>query len=105
MIFFLIINILFLNITNNSYRGDSWRLRIFFQIIPSGLHREEKLIDLGSRNFFLCPKKTVIDRENESGSSSRGGDVTKTASSSSCSKEVGVAKTGYPWLKFMDFLL
>lgn len=77
----------------------------YSQFSLESLHREEKLIDLGSRNFFLCPKKTVIDGENESGSSSRGGDVTKTASSSSCSKEVGVAKTGYPWLKFMDFLL
>lgn len=64
-----------------------------------GLGREEKLMELGSRNFFLCPKKPVKD------GCSNSSDGT-TSSSSTCSKEAGKAsKTVIPWLKFMDFLL
>lgn len=63
-----------------------------------GLDREEKLMELGSRNFFLCPKKSAAD-----GGSSGGG---ITTSSGSCSKQVEKAsKTGFSWLKFMDSLL
>lgn len=70
----------------------------YSQFCLESLGREEKLMELGSRNFFLCPKKPVKD----GGSSS---DVT-TSSSSTCSKEAEKAsKTGIPWLKFMDFLL
>ncbi|KAK9029268.1 hypothetical protein V6N11_026388 [Hibiscus sabdariffa] len=55
------------------------------------LEREEKLMALGSRNFFLCTK-TVALQEGEN----------KTTS---CSKEAEiVAKSSKPWLKFMDFL-
>ncbi|KAM5584396.1 hypothetical protein ABKV19_003989 [Rosa sericea] len=63
-----------------------------------GLDREEKLMALGSRNFFLCPKKSAAD-----GGSSGGG---ITTSSGSCSKQADKAsKTGFSWLKFMDSLL
>ncbi|KAH7510808.1 hypothetical protein JRO89_XSUnG0248100 [Xanthoceras sorbifolium] len=62
------------------------------------LEKEEKLMELGSRNFFLCTKKV----ESDGGS----GTERTTSSSSSCSKEAEKAsKTGIPWLKFMDFLL
>ncbi|MBA0712978.1 hypothetical protein Golax_012043 [Gossypium laxum] len=49
--------------------------------------REEKLIALGSRNFFLCTK-TAASKDGQN----------KTAS---CSNE---AESSKPWFKFMDFL-
>ena len=55
-----------------------------------GLDREEKLMALGSRNFFLCNKRTALD-----------GGVT-TSCSTQAEKD---SKTGFAWLKFMDFLL
>ncbi|GLT61244.1 hypothetical protein SLA2020_339660 [Shorea laevis] len=65
----------------------------YSQFSLESLDREEKLMALGSRNFFLCPRKSVVD----------GG---ATTPSSSCSKQAEKAsKTGFPWLKFMDFLL
>ncbi|KAJ8767849.1 hypothetical protein K2173_020789 [Erythroxylum novogranatense] len=64
------------------------------------LAREEKLAALGSRNFFLCPKRTVTD-DTLGGS----GGLATTSSPSSCSKEAETAsKGGFTWLKFMDFL-
>ncbi|PON75272.1 hypothetical protein TorRG33x02_245620 [Trema orientale] len=57
------------------------------------LDREEQVKELGSRNFFLCPGKTTMD-----------GAETMSSSSSSCAKEADeVTKTGFSWLKFMDF--
>lgn len=71
----------------------------YSQFCLESLGREEKLMELGSRNFFLCPKKPVKD------GCSNSSDGT-TSSSSTCSKEAGNAsKTVIPWLKFMDFLL
>ena len=59
-------------------------------MVGPGLDREEKLMVLGSRNFFLCNKRTALD-----------GGVT-----TSCSKQAEKdSKTGFAWLKFMDFLL
>ncbi|EOY33570.1 hypothetical protein QUC31_018876 [Theobroma cacao] len=56
------------------------------------LEREEKLMALGSRNFFLCTKKAA----------SKDGENSETTS---CSKEAEkVTKSVIPWLKFMDFL-
>lgn len=70
----------------------------YSQFSLESLDREEKLMELGSRNFFLCPKKSAAD-----GGSSGGG---ITTSSGSCSKQVEKAsKTGFSWLKFMDSLL
>ncbi|XP_057781916.1 uncharacterized protein LOC131000153 [Salvia miltiorrhiza] len=66
----------------------------YSQFSLESLDREVKIVELGSRNFFLCPRKTAA----ESGGA---------AVSSSCSKEAeeGTNKKGLPWLKFMDFLL
>lgn len=70
----------------------------YSQFCLESLGREEKLIELGSRNFFLCPTRAVEDDSSNSN--------VRTSSSSTCSKEAGKAsKTGIPWLKFMDFLL
>ena len=67
-----------------------------FVDVDSGLEREEKLISLGSRNFFLCQKKTEKD----------GGSVTTSSDSKRCSKQAETAaRNGLGWLKFMDFLL
>ncbi|CAK7329287.1 unnamed protein product [Dovyalis caffra] len=85
--------------TNDSSRFDLH----YSQFSLESLDREEELMALGSRNFFLCPKKSGMDGASCSGS----GGLT-TTSSPSCSKEVEkeVAKSGFlPWLKFMDFLL
>lgn len=70
----------------------------YSQFSLESLDREEKLMTLGSRNFFLCPKKSAVDGE------SCGGGITTTAGS--CSKQAEKAsKTGFSWLKFMDSLL
>lgn len=71
----------------------------YSQFSLESLNKEEKLMALGSRNFFLCPKKAVE-------ASSDGGHVT-TAPTSSCSKEAAKPTkiNGLPWLKFMEFLL
>ncbi|KZV42625.1 hypothetical protein F511_32888 [Dorcoceras hygrometricum] len=58
----------------------------YSQFSLESLDRGAKLLELGSRNFFLCPK---------------------TTSNSSCSKEAErVRKKGLPnWLSFMEFSL
>lgn len=62
----------------------------YSQFSLESLSRDETLINLGSRNFFLCPR---ICDEGE------------TASSSTCSREARkTVKIGLPWLKFMGFL-
>jgi len=67
----------------------------YSQFSFESLDREENLMALGSRNFFLCPRRPAVD----------GG---ATAPSSSCSKQAEKASKsggGFAWLKFMDFLL
>lgn len=72
----------------------------YSQFSLESLGREEKLMTLGSRNFFLCPAKLVVD----SGSSVGFG--TESSTSVTCSKQAEkVSKISIPWLKFMDFLL
>lgn len=67
----------------------------FLFCVRPGLDREEKLMALGSRNFFLCRSANSMDA---------GG--SGTTSSASCSKQAEkVSRTGFSWLKFMDFLL
>ncbi|KAJ4827360.1 hypothetical protein Tsubulata_014948 [Turnera subulata] len=67
----------------------------YSQFSLESLDREEKLMELGSRNFFLCLKRSAVD----------GGVVGSLTASPSCSKEAEkVTKGGFPWLKFMDFL-
>ncbi|KAI7746647.1 hypothetical protein M8C21_014209 [Ambrosia artemisiifolia] len=69
----------------------------YSQFSLESLSRDAKLNELGSRNFFLCPKQTATIAENGGG---------MTASSSSCSKEAEKgAKGGAVWLKFMEFML
>lgn len=56
----------------------------WFDDLGVGLKPEEKLMNLGSRNFFLCPKPN------------------KTATNAECYDE---ANTPFPLTKFMDILL
>lgn len=66
----------------------------YSQFSLESIGREEKLISLGSRNFFLCGRK-----DNAGGFIGGGG-----SSSESCSKEAEkVAKNGFHWLKFIGF--
>ncbi|KDP34370.1 hypothetical protein JCGZ_11253 [Jatropha curcas] len=90
--------------------GDASKFDLHYsQFSLESLDREEKLMELGSRNFFLCARKSKVNSGNDSESSSSGGGLPTTSSpsgSSSCSKEAEKAsKSGYPWLKFMDFML
>ncbi|XP_010473181.1 PREDICTED: uncharacterized protein At4g22758 [Camelina sativa] len=63
----------------------------YSQFSLESIGRDEKLISLGSRNFFLCGR---INNAGGGGSSS----------SESCSKEAEkVAKTSFHWLKFIGF--
>ncbi|XP_022756643.1 uncharacterized protein LOC111304361 [Durio zibethinus] len=62
----------------------------YSQFSLESLQRDEKLMALGSRNFFMCTK-TAASKDGES----------KTTS---CSKEAEkVTKSIIPWLKFMNF--
>lgn len=72
----------------------------YSQFSLESLNREEKLMGLGSRNFFLCPKTSNAD-----------GAIPTSSSPSSCAKQADKAATAtatkisLPWLKFMDFML
>ncbi|KAL2511139.1 hypothetical protein Adt_16739 [Abeliophyllum distichum] len=70
----------------------------YSQFSLESLDRKEKLMELGSRNFFLCPKRA--EAAPESGSA-----AVSMAASTSCSKEADdkAIKKWLPWLKFMDF--
>lgn len=61
------------------------------------LGRDEKLITLGSRNFFLFPRKSEPTTESDGNNGNVG---SKTMSS--CSKQAEKAtKIAIPWLKFL----
>ncbi|GER55608.1 valine--tRNA ligase [Striga asiatica] len=70
----------------------------YSQFSLESLDRDQKLMDLGSRNFFLCPAA-----EPTVGSY---GAAEATTSASNCSIEAGTPtnKKGLNWLKFVDFL-
>ncbi|KAH0463092.1 hypothetical protein IEQ34_007674 [Dendrobium chrysotoxum] len=72
----------------------------YSQFSLESLDSEEKLNNLGSRNFFLCPKGEYRLRIGER-------PVAAVASSPSrCWKEVEKgSRIGIPWLRFMDCLL
>ncbi|CAK8535337.1 unnamed protein product [Lathyrus sativus] len=73
----------------------------YSQFSLESLCREEKLVKLGSRNFFMCPRNTPHAAEGISGTS---GGVTP----SSCSKEVDKARGGgggFGWFKLLHFRL
>ncbi|KAL1557647.1 hypothetical protein AAHA92_08200 [Salvia divinorum] len=65
----------------------------YSQFSLESLDREEKLVSLGSRNFFLFPKKAA-----EATAESGGGAVAR------CSNEADNS-TELPWLRFMEFSL
>ncbi|KAK7261252.1 hypothetical protein RIF29_27560 [Crotalaria pallida] len=71
----------------------------YSQFSLESLDREEKLIDLGSRNFFLCPRKPASALE--------GGMKTPFASCANEAEKVsqGGDRGGLAWFKFMHFLL
>ena len=58
------------------------------------MDRKEKLRDIGSRNFVLCPRK-------HGGGDGDGGSTTFA----SCSREADKTTKGgaFGWLRFMDF--
>ncbi|CAL9121123.1 uncharacterized protein LOC103968341 [Musa acuminata AAA Group] len=67
----------------------------YSQFSLESLDPKEKLVDLGSRNFFLC-----LNPQTEAAAS------TSSSSSGSCSKQAEKAsKIGISWLSFMDCLL
>lgn len=70
----------------------------YSQFSLASLGRAEKLMALGTRNFFLCPKKLGAETSMCSDS---------TASSSRCKKQADtdVISIDLPWPKFMDFML
>ncbi|KAL0417633.1 UNVERIFIED_CONTAM: hypothetical protein Sradi_1176800 [Sesamum radiatum] len=69
----------------------------YSQFSLESLDREAKLMALGSRNFFLCPKRAA-----EVVAESGGAAITST---SRCSREAdNGSKKSLPWLKFMDLL-
>ncbi|CAI9781452.1 unnamed protein product [Fraxinus pennsylvanica] len=70
----------------------------YSQFSLESLDRKEKLMALGSRNFFLCPKGTTA------AAAASGSSAANMAASSSCSKEADdkPMKKWLPWLRFMD---
>ncbi|XP_047968722.1 uncharacterized protein At4g22758 [Salvia hispanica] len=66
----------------------------YSQFSLESLDREEKLVSLGSRNFFLFPKKAAEATAVESG----GGAVARCSNEADNSNE-------FPWLRFMEFSL
>lgn len=77
----------------------------YSQFSLESLDKEEKLMALGSRNFFVCPRKALADGPAE-GNAGGVATAAAAAATSSCSREAQrAAKTGFNWLKFMDFLL
>lgn len=73
----------------------------FSQFSLESLVREEKLVELGSRNFFLCPRKTIAGKNRDSG---------VTTSFASCGNEIDKVRDGFGggggfgWLKLMHFM-
>ncbi|XP_020591545.1 uncharacterized protein At4g22758-like [Phalaenopsis equestris] len=71
----------------------------YSQFSLESLDPDEKLVNFGSRSFFLCPKR-------KSGSGVGDRPAGAVPSSPSCWKEVQKgSRTGIPWLRFMDCLL
>lgn len=73
----------------------------YSQFSLESLDREEKLSELGSRNFFLCPRKSTATVDGGTG-----GDSSTTTPFAFCSKEADKASKGggFGWLRFMDLL-
>ncbi|EYU36098.1 hypothetical protein ABFS82_14G235700 [Erythranthe guttata] len=71
----------------------------YSQFSLESLDREEKIMELGSRNFFLCPKEAAATTNTSGGAC--------VMTSAKCSKEVvdEAMKKDLPWLKLLNFLL
>ncbi|KAE9587988.1 hypothetical protein Lal_00002954 [Lupinus albus] len=82
----------------------------YSQFSLESLDREEKLIEVGSRNFFLCPRKGASAVEGGGGGGS-GREGSMTTPFASCANEVskvsygGDRGVGLGWFKLMHFLL
>ncbi|XP_057457615.1 uncharacterized protein At4g22758-like [Lotus japonicus] len=78
----------------------------YSQFSLESLHREEKLVELGSRNFFMCPRKKLAAT---TPAAVEGGGVTLTTAFASCAKEAGKGSGrdggGFGWLKLLRFML
>ncbi|KAL5056191.1 hypothetical protein RYX36_036873 [Vicia faba] len=70
----------------------------YSQFSLESLDRNEMLREIGSRNFFMCPKK-IGEGENN------GEDCSVTASFGSCSREAEKTSKGFGLLRCIDFLL
>lgn len=70
-------------------------LNILLFTVKTGLDREEKLASLGSRNFFMFPKKAA---ETAATTVEGGGAVARCSNEADSYKEL-------PWLRFMEFSL
>ncbi|KAJ6790471.1 Uncharacterized protein M6B38_248680 [Iris pallida] len=81
----------------------------YSQFSLESLDPKEKLIGLGSRNFFLCPKEPAAAAATAAtaATATAAAATTTSSSSSSCSGEAdkSTSKITIPWLRFMDFLL
>ncbi|OIW15804.1 hypothetical protein TanjilG_04339 [Lupinus angustifolius] len=84
----------------------------YSQFSLESLDKEEKVIELGSRNFFLCPRKPASAVEGGGGGGGCGREGSLTKPFASCANEVskvshggdrGVALVG--WFKLMHFML
>ncbi|KVI09291.1 uncharacterized protein LOC112526127 [Cynara cardunculus var. scolymus] len=75
----------------------------YSQFSLESLDPDEKLIELGSRNFFLCPKPSVTAGGSGDDKGEIGFDYAVTTTTSSCSTEA--TNTGGGWLRFMNFSL
>ncbi|XP_057805711.1 uncharacterized protein At4g22758-like [Salvia miltiorrhiza] len=67
----------------------------YSQFSLESLDREEKLVSLGSRNFFLFPKKAA---EEAATTAESGGAMARCSNEADCNNEL-------PWLRFMEFSL
>ncbi|XP_058779733.1 uncharacterized protein At4g22758-like [Vicia villosa] len=75
----------------------------YSQFSLESLCRDDKLMKLGSRNFFMCPRNTPHAAEGISGTSKDSG-----VTASSCGKEVdncGGGGGGFGWFKLLHFRL
>ncbi|XP_055832853.1 uncharacterized protein At4g22758-like [Solanum dulcamara] len=70
----------------------------YSQFSLASLGRAEKLMALGTRNFFLCPKKLCAE-------TSMCSDLTASSSRWKKQAHTDVISIDLPWPKFMDFML
>ncbi|KAI9080168.1 hypothetical protein K1719_037846 [Acacia pycnantha] len=77
----------------------------YSQFSLESVDRGEKVMELGSRNFLLCPRKAATPDTAEGGSG-EGGSMSRTVLGP-CSKEAEKVgkQSGFAWLKFLNFLV